>query len=227
MSKTILIVGYGPGISSAVADTFAGHGFSVGLVARSADRLAAGVAALREKGAKAEAFTADASDPEAMRKVVRDAQAKLGPIDVLQWTAYTGGAGDLTTADSAAVRGVLDIATVGLLAAVQESLADLRARKGSVLVTNGGLGLFDDGVDGMGVTWNAMGLSVANAAKHKMVRLLAKKLAPDGVHVGEVMVTGVVKGTAFDKGNGTIEPSSVAAKFWDLHEKRAEHFTRA
>jgi NADP-dependent 3-hydroxy acid dehydrogenase YdfG len=47
MSKTIVIVGFGPGVSSAVAEKFGAEGFSVALIARNLARLSAGVAALK------------------------------------------------------------------------------------------------------------------------------------------------------------------------------------
>ncbi len=223
MSKTIIVAGFGPGISTAVAETFGKQGFTVALVARNAERLGTGVKALQAKGVRAEAFTADLAQPDAVRAVVRAAREKLGPIGIVQWTAYSGAtAGDITTADASAVRNVYDVAVTGLVSAVQEALPDLRANKGAVLITNGGFGLFDSGVDAAAVHWNAMGLSIANSAKHKLARLLALKLAPDGVFVGEVIVTATVKGTAFDSaGHGTIEPSAVAAKFWSLYSERA------
>ena len=65
-----------------------------------------------------------------------------------------------------------------------------------------------------------MGLAVANAAKHKLAGLLAERLPPDGVYVGEVIVAGLVKGTASDRGNATIASSIVADKFWELYTKR-------
>ncbi|MDB4959868.1 MAG: Short-chain dehydrogenase/reductase [Myxococcales bacterium] len=222
MPKTIIVGGYGPGISNAVAERFGKEGFSVALVARNADRLATGVKALQAKGIRAEAFPADLAQPDAVRTLVTKVREKLGPITVLQWTAYSGGAGDLTKASTAEIRGVFDVAVAGLLAAIQESLPDLREQKGAVLVTNGGLGFFDPQVDAMGVAWNAMGLSMANSAKHKLVRLLAEKLRPDGVYVGEVMVTGTVKGTAFDSGNATLDPAMIGGKFWDLYQARKD-----
>jgi len=60
------------------------------------------------------------------------------------------------------------------------------------------------------------------AAQHKTVGLLHEKLKPKGVYVGEVVVLGLVKGTAFDQGNATIEPAAVAERFWELSQKRAE-----
>ena len=106
--------------------------------------------------------------------------------------------------------------------ALQKALPDFKAQKGesALLVTNGGLGYFDANVDKMAVEWNAMGLAVANAAKHKLVGLLSHKLAGDGVYVGEVVVLGMVKGSAFDNGHGTILPTAVAGKFWDLYRAR-------
>ncbi len=220
MTKTIIVGGFGPGISNAVAEKFGGEGFAVALVGRSVERLAAGVKALAAKGIRAEAFPADLSKPDQIRAMVGKVHDSLGPISVLQWSAYAGTAGDLTTATSAELSTVLDIAVIGLVAAVQASLPDLRATKGAVLVTNGGLGFFDPKVDAMAVEWNAMGLSVANSAKHKAVAMLAHKLKPDGVYVGEIMVTGTVKGSAFDQGNGTIAPGTISAKFWELYQAR-------
>ena len=128
----------------------------------------------------------------------------------------------MTKADVAELRSALEIATTSLVAAVQEALPDLRSQKGAVLVTNGGLGYFDTSTDKMGVAWNAMGLSVANSAKHKLVRLLHHKLKDEGVYVGEIMVTGTVKGTAFDSGNATLDPAEIARQFWSAWQSRQD-----
>ncbi len=226
MSKTIIVNGYGPGISSAVAERFGKEGFSVAIVARNSERLAEGVKSLTAKGIRAEAFTANLGDPSAAREVVSKARAKLGPITVVQWTAYAGVAGDVTTASSDDIRLVYDVAVTGLVAEVQAALGDLKEQKGAILVTNGGLGYFDDGIDKMGVTWGAMGLSIANSAKHKLVRMLSHKLKDDGIYVGEVVVTGSVKGTVFDNGSATLEPSAIAEKFWSIYQSRSETSVR-
>jgi NAD(P)-dependent dehydrogenase (short-subunit alcohol dehydrogenase family) len=225
MSKTIVVCGYGPGISTAVAERFGAEGFQVALVARRADNLAAGVAALEAKGVRAAAFPANLADPDSARAVIGKVHETLGPITVLQWTAYDGGAGDMLTADEAAVRGV-DIAVTGLLAAVKAALPDLRREKdAAVLVTNGGLGMFDSSMDAA-AAGGAMGLAIANAAKHKLVGVLAQKLKPENVFVGEVMVFGLVKGTAFDGGTATIDARTIAEKFWDLYRARTGVYAR-
>jgi len=224
MSKTIVVVGFGPGISTAVAEKFGAEGFSVALVARSEERLAAGVLALKAKGVAAAAFAADASDPAAMRKAIGRVRAELGPIAAIHWNAYSGSdVRDLLTADPAAVGHVFDVAVVGLLAAVQEALPDLKsANDGAVLITNGAFGYTNPMMDALAVNLKAVGVAVANAAKHKVVGLLSEQLKGEGVYVGEVMVAGAVKGTSFAAGGDGIEASAIAAKFWELHQGRGE-----
>jgi NADP-dependent 3-hydroxy acid dehydrogenase YdfG len=180
------------------------------------------VKGLEAKGIKAAGFQVDLAELTAIPKLVKDVQSTLGPIDVVQWNAYGSGAGDFLTNDPAEVRIPIDLAVTSLIAVVQAALPDLRARKGAVLVTNGGLGFLDPAVDTMGVQWKAMGLAVANAAKQKLVRLLAEQLKPDGVYVGEVVVLTVVKGTAWDQGNATLEASTIAEKFWQIYSERRE-----
>jgi NADP-dependent 3-hydroxy acid dehydrogenase YdfG len=224
MSKTIVIVGFGPGISTAMADKFGAEGFSVALVARNRERLVAGVQALRAKGVTADAFTADAADPASIRTALGQARGAFGPITVIHWNAYGGAeAGDLLSTEPAAVTGVFDIAILGLLAAVQEALPDLKSTaQGALLVTNGAFGEIDPQIDAMVIGMKVAGVALANAAKHKLVGLLAARLKGEGVYVGEVMVAGAVKGTAFANGGQGIEPSTIANKFWELYQARSE-----
>ena len=229
MSKTIVVVGYGPGVSNAVAEKFAAEGFSVALVARSADRLQAAFAALKAKGVpQAAVIPADAGDPDAIAAAIGRAREALGPITAIHWNAYGGGeAGDLLTATPAATRGAFDVAIVGLLAAVQAALPDLKAAgDGAVLVTNGAFGELNPQIDALAVNIKSMGLAVANAAKHKLVGLLAERLKADGVYVGEVMIAGAVKGTGFDSGGPAIDPARIAGEFWRLYQGRGENYAR-
>ena len=132
-------------------------------------------------------------------------------------------AGDLLTAKPEEVRSLFEVSVVGLLATVQALLPDLKSEKGAVLVTNGGAGFVAPDTDGMLTQYGMMGLGLANAAKHKLVGLLAKKLQADGVYVTEVMIAGTIKGTPFDQGNRpAIEGSTVAAKYWELYTARSE-----
>jgi short-subunit dehydrogenase len=220
MQKTIIVCGYGPGISHAVANQFAGEGFQVALVARTADKLNQAREALEARGVRAAAFPADLSDSNAAKGLVKRVTNQLGPVTAIHWNAYSNSAGDVIAADSTALRTVFDVSVTSLVLLIQEALVDLKTAKGAVLVTNGGLGLFDPQVDATAVQWGSMGLAIANAAKHKLVGLLTHKLRADEITVGEVVVLGLVKGTAWDNGSATIDPRTVAGKFWEIYSKR-------
>jgi hypothetical protein len=115
----------------------------------------------------------------------------------------------------------IDVSVTGLIAAVQASLPDLKSQpQAAVLITGGGFAYYDPQVDAMATQWNAMGIAVAKAAQHKLTGLLSAKLKGDGIYVGEVVVLGQVKGTAFDSGNATLEPSAIADKFWGIYQAR-------
>lgn len=222
MAKTILVCGHGPGISDAVAKKFAAEGFQVALVARSKDKLEAAAKALVASGAKAAAYPTNLGDPAAVTALVAKVRADLGPITVIHWNAYTGAAGDLLAGDPADVRVPFDVSVTGLVAATKAALPDLRAQKGSsaVLVTGGGFAFYDKAVDAAATQFQAMGLAISKAAQHKLVGLLSAKLAPEDVFVGEVVVLGMVKGTAFDSGNATLDANEIAAKFWEVYGGR-------
>ena len=52
--------------------------------------------------------------------------------------------------------------------------------------------------------------------------MLSASLKNDAVYVGEVVVLGQVKGTAWDKGQATLEASAIANRFRELHTQRKE-----
>ncbi len=223
MASTIVVCGYGPGISAAVANKFGSHGFQVALVARSRDKLEKGVEELRARGVHAQAFPCDLGDLDAVKQLFIQISAELGPVTVLHWNAYAGLAGDLTTCDPAELRTVFDVGVTGSVAAVQAALPDLRDQpNAAILITGGGFAYYDTQVDSRIVRWNAMGLGVAKAAQHKLTHLLHHKLKSQGIYVGSVMVLSLVKGTAFDTSGGQgLEPSAVADRFWQLYEARS------
>jgi NADP-dependent 3-hydroxy acid dehydrogenase YdfG len=223
MSKIIVVVGFGPGNSTAVAEKFGAAGFRVAIVGRDAERLAAGAAALKARGVTAAAFTGNAADPDSIRATLRRIRAELGPITVLHWNA-SGGAdvGDLLVADSSAARGIFDVAVVGLLAAVREAVPDLKnAGDGAVLITNGGFGDASPDTDALVTRIHAVGIGLANAAKNKLAGLLAERLRTEGVYVGEVVIYGTVKGTPTGR-EDSIDPSRVADAFWSLYQARGD-----
>src|SRR6478735_9177028 len=164
MAETIVICGYGVGISDAVLRRFAKEGYRVAIVARNAERLNGAVQKLSAEKIDVRAFACDVGDIDAVKKLIADVRSALGPIKVLHWNAYTGGAGDLKTAGADDLRAVLNVTVHGLVAAVQAALPDLKAQKGALLVTGGGFAFYDPAVDAAATQWGAKGLAIGKAA---------------------------------------------------------------
>ena len=218
---TFIAFGYGPGISHATAQRFAREGYTIALVGRSTGRLADGVARFKADGIAATAYEADASDPALVREAVARIRKELGAISAVLWTAFRGGA----------VRSVLDtapedvteafgIGVSGLLACTQAALDDLKSSPhAAILVANGALGVNTSEADAYAKMLNNDGVALENAAKSKLVGILAERLRDDGIYVGEVTIAGSVKGTptAFA---GAIEPAKIADLFWSLTQSR-------
>ncbi len=220
MTKTLVIAGHGPGISHAVAKRFGREGYALALVARNADRLTAAVEELARDNVVAKAFPGDVGDPAAAQQLVSDIRNTLGPISILHWNAYSADVGDLLSDSPQELRRVFDVGVVSCVAAVQAALPDLKANQGAVLVTGGGYASFDETIDTMIVDSNAMGLGLMKAAQRKLVGILNRRLASEGIFAGQVLVLGTVKGTPFHSGEGGIEPDAVAEQFWSLFTAR-------
>lgn len=224
MAKTIIVFGYGPGISAGVAEKFGKEGFQVALVGRTQSKLDEAVKALTAKGVKAQAFKADLSDVAATKSVVGKVREALGPIHAIEWTAYTMGAGNLLTATPEELNTVLGIASNSLLAAITASLDDLKKTQGAVLITNGGFAYNDPAVDAMLVQYNSAAVGIANAIKHKLTGILHQQLKDEGVFVTEVVISGIVKGTAWDNGQmpNTLEPAAIGEVYWKQFQERKD-----
>lgn len=217
----LMVVGFGPGISQSVAARFAGEGYGLALVARNSQKIEEAVTQLRAAGVTAEAYQADASDPAAMRRTVARVQDDLGPISAILWTAFRSGdiKNVLETAPEDIGR-VFDIGVAGLLACVQAAFEDLKSSAGaSVLVANGALGENTMEADSYAKYLNNDGVALENAAKSKLVGILAERLREFDIYAGEVTIVGSVARTA-TADPSALDPERIADQFWTLTQTR-------
>ncbi len=217
----LMVAGYGPGISGAVADRFAREGYRLALVARSSEKAEEAVSRLKALGVTAAAYQADASDPAAIRRAVASARDELGPISAVLWTAFrSGDVKNVLATGPDDIERVFDIGVAGLLACVQSVLEDLKSSAGaSILVANGALGENTTEADGYAKYLDNDGVALENAAKSKLVGILAERLREFDIYVGEVTIAGSVAGTA-TAGPSAISPERIADQFWALTQTR-------
>lgn len=114
----------------------------------------------------------------------------------------------------------------GLLAAAQAVVPQMKGQPdAAILVTGGGLSFDTDEAAQFAVAYKAVVLAVAKSAQRKLISILHFSLKPQGVYVGEVTVSGMVKGTIWDGGDAdAIEADDVASDFWKLYTDRDRTF---
>lgn len=168
--RGVLVTGASRGIGRVVAETLAGRGWRVALVARDRRALDEVLGGLPGEGHRALAF--DVADEAAWQ----GAAAELTGIGaVVCAAAILDPIGPVGSYSAAAFRRTLDVNVVGTLLAVTACLDGLRARRGGVVTFSGG-----------GATGPLARFDAYAASKAAVVRLsenLAVELAADGVRV--------------------------------------------
>lgn len=81
--QVALVTGASQGIGRAIAGTLAANGATVGLVARSADKLKAVAEEITAAGGNAEVLPCDVSQPEAIEQVIADVMGRHERLDIL------------------------------------------------------------------------------------------------------------------------------------------------
>ncbi|WP_141504952.1 SDR family NAD(P)-dependent oxidoreductase [Paenibacillus luteus] len=205
----LVIVGAGPGVSSAVAKRFGNEDFRVVLLARRAEALKGYTKELNELGIEAHSLTADASDPASLATAFETINKQYGAPDVLVYNAAVISRFKPTELTEKQLLEEFKVNVVGALTSAKQVIPDMIARRqGTILFTGGGLSLYPS------VT--SASLSIGKAGIRSLSFTLADELEPHGIYVGTVTIGGYVqKGSFFD-------PDAIAEQYWVLHTNRNE-----
>lgn len=228
MTKTIAVVGAGPGLGTSMARRFGREGFHVGLFARTADRLDAMVADLAAADITATPHVADVLDRTGLRRALGDLAQATGSIDVLAYLPTPSGS-ELTRPEDVDVASVihqLDYTVLGPVEATQAVLPGMLGRGDGALLYTGGYSSRHP------VTSHA-NAGIALAAQRNYAYVLNRALAGRGIYAGTVTVAGLIlRSTSGDEILAApdevrallepllIDPDDIADVYWDMYTKR-------
>jgi NADP-dependent 3-hydroxy acid dehydrogenase YdfG len=134
MSKVLLITGASSGIGAAAARAAADAGWTLGLMARSKEKLGSLVDEIG--GDRAMALPADVTSADAQRTAIAALVERFGRLDAAFANAGLGiGSGSAEEADLEAWRTMVETNIWGLLVTVRLVLPELRKTKGHMLLT--------------------------------------------------------------------------------------------
>jgi short-subunit dehydrogenase len=138
-----LITGASMGIGEAFADALAARGYALVLAARSSDALERIAARLRAAhGIEAQAIPADLRDPAAVERLVAQAEARFGRIDLLVNNAGFGAHGRFAALDGANQIDMIRLNVESLVALSHAVLPGMIARGSGGIINIGSTAAF-------------------------------------------------------------------------------------
>lgn len=194
--RAALVTGGRRGIGGAIAERLAAAGAAVVLAAQSMqdEGLSDKVAALRSKGARADAIAFDLAYPEARIGAIEKAEAFFGPIDILVNNAATNNYAPPSLMDLAYRKHLFEVNVHGPMDLSQQCLPGMKARRYGRILNLSSATIKQTPVPYPGPAHFTHGIAVYGASKAALDRFtlgLASELNGTGIRVNAVMPTSV------------------------------------
>ncbi|MGD0332603.1 MAG: SDR family NAD(P)-dependent oxidoreductase [Xanthobacteraceae bacterium] len=210
--RTALIVGSGSGLSASLARTFTKAGMTVALAARRAAALAE---LAKEIGGKA--FACDATKRVELAKLFADVEATFGAPDVVVYNASYRTRGPFVELDPADVEKALAVTAFGGFLVAQEAAKRMLPRAhGAILFTGASASV-------KGYAQSAP-FAMGKFALRGLAQSLARELAPQGIHVGHIVVDGGIRSAERPdppgKPDSLLDPDAIAQSYLHLLQQQ-------
>jgi NAD(P)-dependent dehydrogenase (short-subunit alcohol dehydrogenase family) len=206
--RTALIVGAGPGISASLARCLVSVGVKVALAARNIQKLEA-----LGQGTGAQAFAADAANPEAVAKLFDQVTERIGEPDIVVFNAGARAHGALAELDPTAVQKAVAITAFGGFLVTQQAAKRMLPRgRGAILLTGA-----TASVKGFA---HSAAFAMGKFALRGLAQSAARELGPRGIHVAHFIIDGAVRAAhrpdPADRPDSTLDPDAIAQSYMDV-----------
>ena len=218
MSRPLAIVtGVGPGTGSAIARRFAAGGYSVAMLARNAERLAA----LESQIANAKAYACDVTNELQLDATLAAINRELGHLSVLVHNAVGGAWGNFLEIEPEVLNRNFQVNTMALLHLARRlAPAMIEAGQGAIVATGNTSALRGRA--------NFAGFAPTKAAQRILAEAIARELGPKGVHVAYIVIDAVIdlawtrKRYPNARDSFFIKPAAIADEIWHVvHQDRS------
>ena len=206
-SGSAVVVGVGPGLGAALGRRFARAGLAVALAARHEDKLAPFVDEITSAGGQARAFATDATDEAAVIDLLNTVENELGPLEVAVFNASGRVRKSILEIETPELEQAWRGACLGGFLVGREAARRMVPRgHGTILFTGA-----TASVKGFALS---AGFAVGKFGLRALAQSMARELAPQGIHVGHVVIDG---GIGKDSGDARLDPDAIAESYYQLH----------
>ena len=201
--KVAVVTGGGSGINLAIAERFAEHGASVGLIGRTQEKLDNAAKGIEAAGGKAKGFSADVRDYEALSAAIKATRDAFGEIDIVVCGAAGNFPAPALDMSANGFKAVIDIDLLGTFNTCRAAFEHLK-RPGAAIINISATQAFI-----------AMALQAHVCAAKAGVDMLTRTLAIEWGSMG-VRVNSIAPGAVDDtEGMKRLAPTPEARKFFE------------
>jgi NAD(P)-dependent dehydrogenase (short-subunit alcohol dehydrogenase family) len=179
--KVCAIIGFGPGLGTAYAETFSQAGYDLGLLSRSGACFDASEAPERS----VRTYQSDAGNPDSLKEALLSVESDLGPIDVAIYNADLAQFGALNDVSELHFEQSWRVAALGLFATAKLLGPQMSERGSGAIIVSGATAAL------RGNVWTTA-FAPSKSAQRTLANSLAKQLGPKGIHVAYLVIDGVI-----------------------------------
>lgn len=205
--RSVVIVGVGPGLGSALGRRFARAGHTVVLASRTLDKVEAIAAEIRGQGGAAHAVSVDAVDEASVTDLVARADDEFGPLEVAIYNA--SGRVRKSVVDIEAdefIEAWMRACHGGFLLGREAARRMIKRKSGSILFTGA--------TASVKAFPQSAGFAVGKYGLRALAESMARDLHPQGIHVGHFVIDG---GIGVDQGEARLDPDGIAETYYQFH----------
>jgi NAD(P)-dependent dehydrogenase (short-subunit alcohol dehydrogenase family) len=225
---TVLVMGAGDAIGSAIARRFAREGYTVCAARRNADRLTSLVEEMAGRGCDVRAFSCDARREEQVVALIDHIERDIGPLEVVVFNVGANVPMGILETDSRKFFKIWEMACFGGFLTGREATRVMLPREsGSILFTGATASVR-----------GAAGFAAFASAKHGLRALaqsMARELGPRNIHVAHVVVDAAVdtdwimenvpQAAELKTRDGIVDPDALAENYLQLHRQPRSAWT--
>ncbi|MEM6537800.1 MAG: SDR family oxidoreductase [Pseudomonadota bacterium] len=187
--RACLVIGAGDGLGAAIGRAFANEGLIACLTRRPRhlDALEATAQSIIDTGREAHAFGIDARDEDQMADLIDEIDTKIAPLEVVVFNIGANVNFGLRDTTSRVYKKVWEMAAFAGFLTGREAARVMVPRKQGTIIFTGATASVRGGA----------GFSAFAGAKHALRALaqsMARELGPAGIHVGHIIVDGMIDG---------------------------------